>query len=273
MKHIQFQVTAADEEKILKAASKSIELLAIQSAWMTAYADYSNNQGNPWHVQPMGVPQIERDQLYHLYGTRRGTMPLRAIRNMGGLLSCPMCGSSGTGNLDHYLPRSEYPEFSIMRANLLPACSHCNSESKKTVTKGSADPQRFIHPYFDAWADIPLWIVEFVPPYTGVRFVARPYRNLLADQKEIVTFHLQYVLGDQFHRSMANMFSTLPRGLKAQLGNAPVTIGAIEKQLGINVEYSVATKGMNSWEAAFFDGLQNDANAVAFMHVCAAALP
>jgi hypothetical protein len=62
---------------------------------------------------------------------------------------CPFCGDIGhTNNLDHFLPKAHFPEFSIMPLNLVPSCRDCNMGEKGQVYATVADEQA-IHPYID----------------------------------------------------------------------------------------------------------------------------
>lgn len=62
---------------------------------------------------------------------------------------CPFCGGVGTPtNLDHFLPKAEFPQFSILPLNLVPACRDCNLGSKKAAYAKTAETQT-IHPYLD----------------------------------------------------------------------------------------------------------------------------
>ncbi len=54
------------------------------------------------------------------------------------LQACPYCGLPGVLTLDHYLPRAKklFPHFSVLTANLVPACMDCQH------AKGDFYPQR-----------------------------------------------------------------------------------------------------------------------------------
>lgn len=56
--------------------------------------------------------------------------------------NCPYCGFGEISEIDHFLPSSRYPEFSIFTYNLVPACHRCNN-LKRTVGGVS------FHPYYD----------------------------------------------------------------------------------------------------------------------------
>lgn len=75
---------------------------------------------------------------------------LVAIRNkqtsiMQGL--CPYCGMTIPKTYDHYLPASDYPEYSVHPLNLVPCCSTCNQ--KKNNYWVAAGKRLFIHFYHD----------------------------------------------------------------------------------------------------------------------------
>ncbi|MGC4234550.1 MAG: hypothetical protein QM594_16330 [Niabella sp.] len=69
--------------------------------------------------------------------------------------TCPYCTIRTVKTIDHFLPKGEYPSYSITPANLVPSCTDCNI-GKKTSYPTSQDNQTF-HPYFDK-VDDECWI-------------------------------------------------------------------------------------------------------------------
>ncbi len=62
---------------------------------------------------------------------------------------CPFCGGIGTPrNLDHFLPKAHFPQFSVLPINLVPACRDCNMDSKGQAFATKEEDQ-IIHPYAD----------------------------------------------------------------------------------------------------------------------------
>jgi hypothetical protein len=62
---------------------------------------------------------------------------------------CPFCGGIGVPkNLDHFLPKSQFPQFSILPYNLIPSCLDCNLTEKKENFSSTPEAQ-IIHPYLD----------------------------------------------------------------------------------------------------------------------------
>lgn len=62
---------------------------------------------------------------------------------------CPFCGGIGTpANLDHFLPKEHFPEFSVLPFNLVPACRDCNMGAKG-ARYATDELEQAIHPYAD----------------------------------------------------------------------------------------------------------------------------
>ena len=169
MQHLPLPATAVEDEAVVKKLAKKAEWAAHEADWLAAYQTYRANSGSPFGVTAHDFGPGVGKRQYDLYDTRKGSGELKRMRQKAGLKSCPVCGSPVTGDLDHYLPRDVYREFSIMRANLVPACRHCNSGVKGTTVHG-ANPRRFIHPYFDTWAANPIWYVEIIAPFKAATF-------------------------------------------------------------------------------------------------------
>lgn len=68
---------------------------------------------------------------------------------------CPYCTIRIVKTIDHFLPKSEYPSYSITPFNLVPSCRDCNTDKKISYPTNSND-QTF-HPYFDK-VDAECWL-------------------------------------------------------------------------------------------------------------------
>ncbi len=64
---------------------------------------------------------------------------------------CPICGAGPLEELDHYLPKSEYPLLCVTPANLIPECSSCNGHKKARFSKDYYSLA--FNPYFDDMSD------------------------------------------------------------------------------------------------------------------------
>ena len=94
---------------------------------------------------------ILKKKLYDIYdSTSQNIETLKTnIRNLSTTI-CPYCGiQSAPYQIDHYLPRESYPEFSILSDNLIPSCAICNSKYKGTKYISDDNYRLFYNPYFD----------------------------------------------------------------------------------------------------------------------------
>lgn len=86
------------------------------------------------------------EKLYSLYDSQESLKDeVRAISET----RCPYCGiTESPFHVDHYVPRGKFPEFSVLRINLIAACASCNSRFKgKKFVEG--DQRLYFNPYFD----------------------------------------------------------------------------------------------------------------------------
>ncbi|WP_146752030.1 HNH endonuclease signature motif containing protein [Microbacterium sp. SMR1] len=239
--------------------------------WLAAAAGYRTAGGDPWQVTPAAFSQTEAKELYVLYDRRRRYGDIAKIRRpAGGYRSCPMCGSGGTGVVDHALPRGEFPEFSVVRENLVPACPYCNSDAKGSTYRGTAPDERLIHPYYDTWASLPLWHVEFGPDLDALVFDAVPDGELPPARRATVAFHLGSVLGAEWRNSTTSYWGSLPRMMRVRLG-LPVSVDAVRCELEMRLAEEEELSGPNAWRSAFLRGALRDQRVIAHLAAVAEA--
>ncbi|EGQ8240295.1 HNH endonuclease [Vibrio parahaemolyticus] len=100
------------------------------------------------------VGHLSKSKLINLYenNLRNKDKPARDYYDLLLVSSgerCPFCGDIGhTKNLDHFLPKAHFPEFSVLPLNLVPSCRDCNMGEKGQTYATSQDNQA-IHPYVD----------------------------------------------------------------------------------------------------------------------------
>jgi len=59
---------------------------------------------------------------------------------------CPFCGVGYASTLDHYLPKTKYPQLSVVPFNLVPSCKDCNTG--KSTAIAITEKEQSLHPYF-----------------------------------------------------------------------------------------------------------------------------
>ena len=89
-------------------------------------------------------------ELYGLYDSKEKLK--YQIRERSEVI-CPYCGIQETPyHVDHILPRSKYPEFSMFNHNLIGVCSVCNSRYKGDDFVSDGERQ-FFNPYVDTFIE------------------------------------------------------------------------------------------------------------------------
>lgn len=94
----------------------------------------------------------KQDRAFNLYGSSRPFVnnhweALKAA-NGGNVLMCPICGLEECSEMDHYLPRSLFHEFSSHTSNLIPLCHDCNKD-KHDYWLNSKGERYFFNAFFD----------------------------------------------------------------------------------------------------------------------------
>lgn len=103
---------------------------------------------------PVVIGVLKKSDLVKVYEQYLvpGTKPAREIYDYllaAALDDCPFCGGLGRPrNLDHFLPKFNFPQFAILPNNLVPSCRDCNMDAKAADFAVEAEDQ-IIHPYTD----------------------------------------------------------------------------------------------------------------------------
>ena len=232
------------------------------------YAYYIRNNGNPWKiVKSILISQDCKSKLQDRYDYQlKDTLTfIEEIRNKISPDVCPMCGSYSTGTVDHYLPQSQYKEFSVLSSNLIPACL-CNTK-RGTSVKGANQNERPIHPYYDNLGGNLLYIATFQGSFEApsielkVNFISQKYRPVL-------DYHLEHIILrtnildwmiKQWGKLLNVGYGILKPYIQGNSINSTQLIQAIELMLNSrNINYG--TK--NHWESFFYEGLINDVNRI-----------
>lgn len=170
---------------------------------------------------------------------------------------CPLCGGVGhVRTLDHYLPKANFPVYSVLPANLVPCCRDCNSEKLNafSITRGG----QTIHPYFDhprffeeRW--IHARVIPSDPPVLEF-FVAPPPHWHTDDQARAQAHFVEYGLADKFSvEAGADLPETIQTRRTTMAANTPEEFSAYLAEKG-----KTATLPVNNWRRVMFSALAAD---------------
>jgi hypothetical protein len=184
---------------------------------------------------------------------RPGRNEYEALRALAPGKKCPLCGVGGANTLDHYLPKSKFPLFSVLPLNLVPACRDCNT-GKQADVPSTADEQS-IHPYYDhqrffdeQWLFAE--VVQTSPP--TVRFFAHPPMHWDIVSKNRASAHLKsFGLSQRFAIQVADDLSAI----RPELQRIPDAAGRSSHLMQRAEDYGSVHK--NSWQLAMYQALAN----------------
>lgn len=242
---------------LIKLAEIDHRISAVKAQLKASQCAYFFCDRNPLALRPLGLHTDIADWLRERYSAERVGDKLRWIKSLReehDLDCCPMCGGTGVAELDHVLPKADYPEFATFSFNLVPTCSGCN---KRRSNKGNR--YHFVHPYFDTELLNRLELtVTFRQPYDLVRMSLTPTgvagNDLIRVQKQIE--ETLPIL--QFRRRVRKCWRDW-QGRFVRLGKSEAVARLLDE-----LKYAEASS-RNSWEVAFMRGLSLDESAQNWM--------
>lgn len=124
--------------------------------------------------------KVKNDELKNVYDECEGV--------------CPYCGDGKIEEVDHYVPKEDYPEFTLYPNNLIPLCNKCNKK-KGNKFVDSQNKRQFINFYYDNIDSIEFLSVDIsfnsidIIKSTKVKYIADYYK--IADEylRKIVQNH------------------------------------------------------------------------------------
>jgi len=190
---------------------------------------------------------------------------IKTLRRKHASRCCCFCGSLVTNSLDHYLPQEVYPQFVILKENLLPICSDCNS--KKNALVGSKY-QRIIHPVFDDFIDDIRIKVKFIFDVRSVDFRLVVLKTLDNKNHDLVKFHYRYLLKNTevYYSHFKALFESYEdRCTDGEFESLFTLLEEFKTQENISYKQS---KTYNNWDTIFYRSIQADIEALQHLLHC-----
>ncbi len=168
--------------------------------------------------------------------------------------TCPFCGQRKVSTLDHYLPKSKYPAYSITPYNLVAACSECNKVKSATVFNSRTEET--IHPYYDDFND-GIWLKAKIleeDPISFVFYVEKPDKWDDEKYQRAQNHFKAYELQSLYQSHASEEFSEYNYSLRRlyKVGNAKLVKDDIEERIN-----SARSLRLNTWRAAMYEALKN----------------
>lgn len=236
----------------------------IAADWKARVAAYVDEAGNPETVPSwtaIAVHKVKFLTLYDSPGENSVQRPILAQLRERTMQLCPGCGEDGTPNtLDHYLPKTDYPHFAVMPANLAPLCDICQLK-KGTTTLDQNGQRMFLHPYFDDFVTGHVVILAIEPPFDAPRFSLAPDPALDGGDADLLSRHLAGLeiesrYGHYFREQYLRLLK-LTKELREKDLSIPQMIAVFQSD--------AARKAPNSWLHIFYAAVTTDAALMNFL--------
>ncbi|MFY0677879.1 MAG: HNH endonuclease [Neptuniibacter sp.] len=216
---------------------------------------------------PVVIKELKKSELVNLYETyfRAKKKPARVIYDSlmtSANEKCPFCGGIGRPkNLDHFLPKAFYPQFSVLPHNLIPACRDCNMDGKGDDYPKTKSEQ-IIHPYleqlhfFDEQWIFATYTPEIDSEPANLKYFVQAPEGWSDDDKRRVEMHFDaFDLAVRYSKEAnARLVTLLPQVEK--LKGLELTMDQIK--FTMIEEGRKAAPFPNHWEYVMYDALLND---------------
>lgn len=263
-------INAEQAYKTIKERSRSEDkkqrLENLESYIFDRYSDYLCSVEILESITSSRITEDEdKNALQSCYSRNsKGYLEGEVVANIIGIQSiqhkqkCPYCGLDKPRTIDHYLPKSIFPEFSIFPPNLIPCCGYCNSKKNDTWLKDGE--RNYLNLYYD---DIPEGI-EFL--YTRLIYIDDSLVPLISFTLEnnfginqglfkLIERHYENLnLLNEYSESIEEEFSSIIDKIE----NYPI-LSIDEHKQSIERDYRTIVRkyGVNFWKASFLKGLLN----------------
>lgn len=240
-----------------------------------AFARYSEGYIEPSSLLLEASDRKLARAMYGLYDSKVSYLRFKnAPRKPGHVGCCPYCGIKGSMTVDHYLPRSReaFPHFSVLSANLVPACGDCQGHkltyyapamervvlNRRPQVGATAlhrpyrfrtSERRILHPYFDRFLAERVLIATIEMDARGVLSLVSiaPRLNLARSIRRSIEFHLDRLkVLERAKGEVEHLHSAILKGMK---GVRTLT------ELTENLKTQLASAQSRGGSPNFFDAL------------------
>lgn len=203
--------------------------------------------------------------LYKLYDSKSNHSKTfkKSIQDISNI-KCPYCNIDTPSHLDHYLPRSKFPEYSVLSLNLIYVCSVCNSIYKGDDYVNSNNERLYFNPYFDSFIDT----ISFLKCDITIDTIY-PKFTFSIDENLITTSHYEYkIIKNHFDklnlksRYMDQIVEEKFKRFKNRYINRQTQQfkNILLQTLQNDIEYELSglyDLNINNWEKVFWESLKN----------------
>lgn len=236
-----------------KREIQRIPLQAIRPNILVRITDYTDrttpNNLETIPASPFTAPHS--NYLQGCYGKSNNLSALKArIKDRQNRLlraECQYCNIGEPETFDHYLPKSDFPEFSALSINLIPCCAKCNT--KKGEEWLFAGNRKIINYYYDILPDVDYLRCDIVYSANVPQAVfSIDSAQIPVNIRSVIVNHFEtLLLLDRYKQRSNSEIIDVLNAITPSLGRLTrVQIQENLQQEAINMK---ASKGRNYWRA------------------------
>lgn len=223
------------------------------------YHTYDENINNLEQLVQDIYEGEEKVALQHCYTSP--TAPLRKLKSkiinsQQGFYQnkCAYCGLNEKSDMDHYVPKEKFPEYSVHPLNLIPICSICNG--KKSNYFIEENKRIFFNPYSDRINETVLTLeINYNESSNSFLF------TIHVDEDFLFKSHIDKLcIVSRYEEAAISVFDTLKFEVMNSFENLidiiddfPHLEEKIRNPLEKTREYKLKTQGINSLEFLVYD--------------------
>ncbi|MGY3884091.1 HNH endonuclease [Aeromonas aquatica] len=243
------------------------QLIAISAQLNLRYNDYNNLILNYQNSLTQTSFQGSYDVLTDFYNhaPKELNRLLKIKRNDHGLSRCPYCGNPrAPDTLDHFVPKDDWPEFSIFANNLVPQCRTCAPIKGKKYYCSQNNIVMFTHPFYFNLLDLFRFKinVSFDIENSKPTFEVKIIKQTTVGQNDIARIKL--------HLEKLDVLSRVKQYCRAQF----ISWSNKLRRNNFNIIDAFATRLSElpradigkDWESAFFAGMMECEEAIQYLH-------
>ena len=175
---------------------------------------------------------------------------------------CPYCLKREVRNLDHFLPKTEYPSLSISDANLIPSCSDCNHDKLNST-------EIYINYYFEEIDDAPYMkcYADFNDGDINFRYELVKPSSWDDDKFNRLKNQFEQTKLLKFYAEQAKIeYSRKEKSFRRSIKDSSSYSERLKFEISDLIADEEETLGINSLEAALWRGLNEDGEKL-FEHI------
>lgn len=204
----------------------------------------------------------KKDALLHCYNSKTAALGLlkaeiKETQDDIGKCKCQYCTVRTPETFDHYLPKEDFCEYSVLSYNLIPCCNSCNE--LKGGDWFNHDGRMFVNLYYDEITQYRFLYcsISYDKDIPVVEFQIRKNTNISDDEFQLIKTHYKKLkLLELFKKHSNSEIAETKRIL--QVYSKKKNLDLVREELKEESKQTKRQYGNNYWKAILKDALANN---------------